>query len=61
MIKFCNTVAPKVITKAKTVGFLKTDGAVGAIYFLLCLSCVCLMLETKQLANTQIPPTPQKI
>ena len=40
MIKFCNTVAPKVITKAKTVGFLKTDGAVGAIYFLLCL---CLL------------------
>ena len=40
MIKFCNTIVPEVIKEAKTVGFLKTDGAVGAIYLLIWLCLI---------------------
>ena len=37
MIKRRNTVAPEVMSKPKIMGFLKTAGAVEAIYLLVCL------------------------
>ena len=37
MIKRRNTVAPEVMSKPKIMDFLKTAGAVEAIYLLICL------------------------
>ena len=65
MIKFCNTAMPEVIIKAKTVGPLKTDGAVGWELFIYLFPLCPLdvggnMSVAKQLPYTPPPPTPKK-
>ena len=52
MINFCDAVVPEVITKPKTMGFLKTAVAAGIVYFLICL---CLLDVGGKTINT--PPT----